>query len=157
MQTRLRWGQAESAFGGSLECGVGRSVLCSCVWQESGFSRREDVFTFNWLKREFYKFCTLKSSFKDNAAINCSVVQHKKMLIAVSFDGSGIAMQCIPCIVVWLCQQNIYHISSKCTSRLVRDAKLQVLSWQCFQQAVSRYIFSTAGVTFTDGQLYGFY
>jgi hypothetical protein len=27
------------------ESGVWRSVLCWCVWQESGFSRREDVFT----------------------------------------------------------------------------------------------------------------
>jgi hypothetical protein len=28
------------------ESGVRRSVLCCCVWQESGFSRLEDVFTF---------------------------------------------------------------------------------------------------------------
>jgi hypothetical protein len=27
--------------------GVWQSVLCWCVWQKSGFSRREDVFTFN--------------------------------------------------------------------------------------------------------------
>jgi hypothetical protein len=30
----------------TLESG-GRSVLCWCVCQESGFSRREDVFAFN--------------------------------------------------------------------------------------------------------------
>jgi hypothetical protein len=29
------------------ESGVRRSVLCWCVSQESGFSHREDVFTFN--------------------------------------------------------------------------------------------------------------
>jgi hypothetical protein len=35
-----------SAYGGVWrESGVRRSVLCWCVWQESGFSRREDVFT----------------------------------------------------------------------------------------------------------------
>jgi hypothetical protein len=28
------------------ESGVRRSVLCQCVWQGSGFSRLEDVFTF---------------------------------------------------------------------------------------------------------------
>jgi hypothetical protein len=31
---------------------VRRSVLCWCVWQESGFSRREDVFTFNLLCKD---------------------------------------------------------------------------------------------------------
>jgi hypothetical protein len=35
---------AEFAFGGSLKSG-GR--FCVGVWQISGFSRREDVFTFN--------------------------------------------------------------------------------------------------------------
>jgi hypothetical protein len=29
------------------ESEVRRSVLCWCLWQESGFSRREDVFSFN--------------------------------------------------------------------------------------------------------------
>jgi hypothetical protein len=33
--------------------GVRRSVLCFCVWKETGFSRREDVFTFNLLYKEF--------------------------------------------------------------------------------------------------------
>jgi hypothetical protein len=39
--------------GWSLQSGVRRSVLCFCVWKESGFSRREDVFTFNLLYKEF--------------------------------------------------------------------------------------------------------
>jgi hypothetical protein len=30
-----------------LEFGDRWSVLCWCFWQESGFGRREDVFTFN--------------------------------------------------------------------------------------------------------------
>jgi hypothetical protein len=30
---------------------VRRLVLCWCVWQESGFSRREDVLTFNLLQK----------------------------------------------------------------------------------------------------------
>jgi hypothetical protein len=34
------------------ESGVRRSVLCWCVWQESGFSHREDVFTFNLVYKE---------------------------------------------------------------------------------------------------------
>jgi hypothetical protein len=40
-------GLAESAFGDSLESGVRRSLLCRCIWQERGFSSREDVITFN--------------------------------------------------------------------------------------------------------------
>jgi hypothetical protein len=43
------------------ECGVRRSVLCWCVWQESGFSRREDVFAFILLYKKFYKFCTFNN------------------------------------------------------------------------------------------------
>jgi hypothetical protein len=34
------------------ESGVRRSVLCWCVWQEFGFSRREDVFIFNLVYEE---------------------------------------------------------------------------------------------------------
>jgi hypothetical protein len=52
------------------ESGVRRSILCWCVWQESGFSHREDVFTFNLLLKRCYKFCTLNAICKDNAAIN---------------------------------------------------------------------------------------
>jgi hypothetical protein len=32
------------------DSGVRRSVLCWCVWQESGFSHREDVITFNLVR-----------------------------------------------------------------------------------------------------------
>jgi hypothetical protein len=35
-----------------VESGVRWSVLCWCVWQESDFSRREDVFTFNLLNEQ---------------------------------------------------------------------------------------------------------
>jgi hypothetical protein len=34
------------------ESGVRRSVLCWCAGQESGFSHREDVVTFNLLDKE---------------------------------------------------------------------------------------------------------
>jgi hypothetical protein len=39
-----------------------------CAWQESGFTRREDAFTFNF--RKFYKFCTFNAICKDNAAVS---------------------------------------------------------------------------------------
>jgi hypothetical protein len=43
-----------SAYGGVWrESGVRRSVLCWCVRQEFGFSRREDIFTFNLIYKEF--------------------------------------------------------------------------------------------------------
>jgi hypothetical protein len=45
-------GLAGSAFGGSLEYGVRRSVLCWCFWQEYGFIRREDVSIFNLVYKE---------------------------------------------------------------------------------------------------------
>jgi hypothetical protein len=49
------------------ESGDRRSVLCWCVWQECGFGRREDVFTFNAI----YTCFTFSAICKDNAAINC--------------------------------------------------------------------------------------
>jgi hypothetical protein len=70
-----------------LESGVRRSVLCWCVWQESGFSRREDVFTFNLLKNKLYKLCTFNAICKDNAAINCITVQHKKVSLPSTITG----------------------------------------------------------------------
>jgi hypothetical protein len=85
MQTRQWWRLAERAFGESL--GVRRSVLCWCVWQECGFSRREDVFTFNLVIKRFYKYYTFNAIYKDNAAKNCITVQHKRF-IPVNFDGS---------------------------------------------------------------------
>jgi hypothetical protein len=49
-----------------------------CVWQESGFSRCEDVFAFNFIKN-VYKFCTFNAISKDNAAINFITAQHKEV------------------------------------------------------------------------------
>jgi hypothetical protein len=56
------------------ESGVRRSVLCWCFWQRAGFSRREDVFTFNLLCNEM--FCVLYFQFYllNNATINCVTV-----------------------------------------------------------------------------------
>jgi hypothetical protein len=48
-----------------------------CVWRESGFSRREDVFIFNYFIRTFYKFYTSNAICKDNATIICITVQHE--------------------------------------------------------------------------------
>jgi hypothetical protein len=46
---RLWWALAKSAFGGSLESG---GLLCWCIWQESGFSSREDFFTLYFMNKE---------------------------------------------------------------------------------------------------------
>jgi hypothetical protein len=56
----------------------GRSVLCWYFWQEFDFSRREDVFMFNLHINKCYICHTFNAIFKDNAAINCITVQHKK-------------------------------------------------------------------------------
>jgi hypothetical protein len=45
------------------ESGIRRSVLCWCVWQEFGFSRREDVFTLNLLYTEIFINVVLKIKF----------------------------------------------------------------------------------------------
>jgi hypothetical protein len=58
-----------------------------CVWHESGFSRRTDVFTLICSIKKFYKFSTFNAIFKDNAAINCVTVKHKQSFIPVNFDG----------------------------------------------------------------------
>jgi hypothetical protein len=58
-----------------------------CVWRESGFSRREDVFIFDLVHKEILKFCTFNGIFRDNSAINC-FCSTQKGLIPVNFDGS---------------------------------------------------------------------
>jgi hypothetical protein len=78
------------AYGGvwrSLR--VMRSVLCCCVWQESGCCCSEEVFTFYLLCKEILKVCIFNVICKDNAATNCKTVQHtQKKFISVNFDGS---------------------------------------------------------------------
>jgi hypothetical protein len=59
------------------ESGVRQSVLCWCVWQESGFSRHEYVFTINLLKK-FYKCYTFSVICRDNAVINFIILQRRK-------------------------------------------------------------------------------
>jgi hypothetical protein len=74
-------GLQETAFCGIWKSGVRRSVLCCHVWQESGVSRHEDLFSFNYIIKKFYKYCTFNAICKDNAAINYirPNVQHKKV------------------------------------------------------------------------------
>jgi hypothetical protein len=69
------------------ESGVKRSVLCWCVWQESGFSRREDVLTFSLLFKKFCKCCDLNVICKDNNAINYITFQHQKGLFPSTLTG----------------------------------------------------------------------
>jgi hypothetical protein len=53
--------------------GVRCSVLCWWVWQESGFSRREDVYFI----KKFYKFCTFNAISKNIVATNSITLQNK--------------------------------------------------------------------------------
>lgn len=57
-------GQVESAFGGSVESGVRRSVLGWCVRQWSGMSRSEYIFEFGTIHftKKFHK-CFLSMRF----------------------------------------------------------------------------------------------
>jgi hypothetical protein len=60
------------AFGGTLESG-GR------FWQESGFSRNEDVLIFNLFKKKFCTSFTFNVICKNNDEIQCITVQRKKV------------------------------------------------------------------------------
>jgi hypothetical protein len=80
--------KCKRGYGGVWrESGVRQSVLSWCVWQESGFRRRQDVFTFNLLKKIFGKFCSFNTIFKDNDAVIFITVQYKKSLIPVKLTG----------------------------------------------------------------------
>lgn len=48
-----------------------------CVWLESTFIRRKDIFTLNLLYKQFYKFYTCSDIWEDIVAINCITVQYK--------------------------------------------------------------------------------
>jgi hypothetical protein len=74
---------SESAFGGSLDSGgrfcVGASGRNSITVKM--FSHLIHAYFINKL----YKFCSFNAICKDNAAINCITVQHKKSVIPVNF------------------------------------------------------------------------
>jgi hypothetical protein len=54
---KRRYGGAYGGVWRKLRlAGVRRSVSCWCLWQKSGFSRREDVFSFNLFHRHFINF-----------------------------------------------------------------------------------------------------
>jgi hypothetical protein len=65
------------------ESAVRRSLLCWCVWQESGFSRREEIYFI----KKFYKCRIFNTICRDNAGINCITVQHKNRFIPVNVYG----------------------------------------------------------------------
>jgi hypothetical protein len=57
--------------------GVRRSVLCCCVWRESAFGRREDVFTLNLPYKDIFINVKLPVKF----AINCITVKRSTYLL----------------------------------------------------------------------------
>jgi hypothetical protein len=64
-----------SAFGGSLESS-GRFLLVHLarIWPQSP----KMISHLIYFIQKFYKFCTLNEICKDNDAINCFSVQHKR-------------------------------------------------------------------------------
>jgi hypothetical protein len=74
---RLWWGQAELAFGGSLESGswflvgvFGRNLASVAVKMFSNVI---------YFEKEFCQFCTFNAICKDNTAIHFITVKHKKV------------------------------------------------------------------------------
>jgi hypothetical protein len=79
------WGLAESAFGGSLESG-GR--FCVGAFGRNLASVAVKIFShLIYFIRKFYKFCTFSAICKDNAAINCITVEHKKVSFPSTLTG----------------------------------------------------------------------
>lgn len=70
------------------EARVKRSILCWCVYQESGISHLEDVFTINLLFKNVYKFYSFNAIFKDNAITNYITDRNEKGSFSVTFNGS---------------------------------------------------------------------
>jgi hypothetical protein len=89
----LWWGLAESAFGGSLESG-GRFCVGAFGRNLASVALKMFLYLIQFIKR-FCKFCTFNVTFKNNAAINCIIVQQKKRFIPVNFDGSYYATNLI--------------------------------------------------------------
>jgi hypothetical protein len=71
-------------FDGSLEHGVRVSILCCCIWQESGFGRCEDVFTRNLFPKDIRKFCTFSTISKINAAMMVLLFNTRKVPVNFS-------------------------------------------------------------------------
>jgi hypothetical protein len=69
--------------GGSLESGG-----CWCVWRNLASVAVKMFSHLIYFTKKIYKFCTFSVICKDNAALNCITVQHKKSFIPVNFDGS---------------------------------------------------------------------
>lgn len=49
------------------------------VWQESGFSGIEAVSHLIYIIKTRYKFVAFGATDKDNVAMNCATVQHRKV------------------------------------------------------------------------------
>jgi hypothetical protein len=77
VKNRLWYGLMESAFGGSLES-CGRFCL-------SEFYRNLASVALNMF---LHLISCLIAICKDNAAINCVTIQHRKMFIPLKFDWS---------------------------------------------------------------------
>jgi hypothetical protein len=90
MQTRLWLGLAQFAFGGSLDSGV---RFCVGAFGRNLASLAVKFFShLIYFVKNFYEFCAFSAICKDNVAINCITVQHKK--VPVSCDGSYIHTYC---------------------------------------------------------------
>lgn len=70
----------------------GRSVLCRCTWQESGFSRGEDLSKINLVTKILYKLHSVNEICKDGAAKKEVCYCTTRSSIPVNFDGPYAAL-----------------------------------------------------------------
>jgi hypothetical protein len=76
---------AECAFGVSLESG---GWFCVGAFVKNLASVAAKMFShLIYFIKKFYKFCTLNAIYKDNAAINCIIAQHKKVSFPSTLTG----------------------------------------------------------------------
>jgi hypothetical protein len=99
------------------EAGVRRSVLCWCVWEESGLSDCQYVFShlINF-KTNCYQYRTFNVICKDNSAIYCIIFQHKKIFMPVNSNGPHARLRTlinVRAIPLLLCRLRYAHFSLK--------------------------------------------
>lgn len=98
--------KAISAFSGSLESGSQFRV--GCIWQESGCGWCR----FGFLNNEVWRLRNRSrvTLYRDNAAMNCTTVEHKKRFIPISLDGSHTQLVYI-CCMWYLTLLNMINLS----------------------------------------------
>jgi hypothetical protein len=116
--------------------------LLYCVWQEPGFSRRKDVFTYNSILNTLYKCCTF-NVICEGIAMHY-FVQHKNDSFLSTLMGHTLGL---------FCKSNTSVVNR--TSLNDRKYKHDILgSWMLARAFTSLFYFNFMLFTTTSGSLH---